>query len=242
MRKWIVSVFILLAFTACDGRGRPVVRVGVDPGFFPMEVQGRESAVLGFCNELLAAISDAEKVNFERVNVAWDTLLEGLGDGKYDGVLSSMQPYVFNLKKYVFSHLFLQSGPVLIVRDGSRIKGFKDLRGKEIAVTNMSAENLIVEMAAGVIPRDVASNAKALLDVKMGVLDGAFLERIPAEGFVNDLYAGVLEIVSEPVGESGLRFVMLRNDDDRWVAVFDRGLKHVMSSGQYQKILDKWKL
>ncbi|MDN3508313.1 MAG: transporter substrate-binding domain-containing protein, partial [Simkaniaceae bacterium] len=107
---------------------------------------------------------------------------------------------------------------------------------------NMVNEALLTEHAAGVIPRDVPTIAQALLDVKNGLLDGAFIERISAEGFVNDLYAGELHIVTDPIGDSGLRFVTLHDENEKWITVFNEGLKKLIHSGKYQKILDKWHL
>ena len=68
-----------------------------------------------------------------------DNLLWGLDEKKYDGILSSLQPLVFNLKSYAFSHVFLFSGPVIVAPKDSEIQGTYSLRGKKIGVVKGSS-------------------------------------------------------------------------------------------------------
>ena len=243
MRKAILLIFTaFICLSSCNKSPKQIVYVGVDPAFFPLELFGKEPNLLGFCNEILQEIGAYKKCHFERMNVSWEALLEGLHGNKYQAILSSMQPYVFNEKKYAFSHLFLLTGPVLVVPEGSKIKNFKMLEYKEVVSLDLWSEQLLVDIAPDVLPRRGDTISKSLLGLKLGRYDAAFIPSIPAEGFVADLYAQELKIVTQPAGEAGLRFVTLNGDNEELVRIFNEGLKHLMKSGKYEELLIKWKL
>ena len=81
-----------------------------------MDFQGKEPKVFALSNELLHEISRHEGINFERINRNWDNLTLGLEEKRYDAILSSIYPYVYELKKYHFSDLYLNTGPVLMTK------------------------------------------------------------------------------------------------------------------------------
>jgi ABC-type amino acid transport substrate-binding protein len=235
-------IFLLLGITACNTTPKKSIYIGVDPTFFPMELMGKEPAVLGFTNELLQEITRVEKCHFQRVNIAWDTLLENLHENKVQGIMSSMYPYVFNLKKYAFSNICLATGPVLVVPEKSDIKNLKMLHGAEVAVLSRENEQLLVEHAPGVIPRKEISISQALGHLIDGQYQAAFLEAIPAQGFVTDIYQNKLKIVTTPIDDTGMRLVTSRGENDRLIKIFNNGLNKLLKSGKYQELLLKWKL
>lgn len=241
--KAILAIFLVVGLSCCaKASNKKVVHVGVDPSFFPLELLGNEPAVLGFTNELLQEISKVEGYHFERTNLAWDEMLEALAEKKVQAIVTSMYPYVFNLKKYAFSDLFLQTGPVLVVPIKSSIRGFGSVRSNEVAVLSEENEQILLKMAPDAIPRMTMNLAKTLDDVQNEVFPAAFVDKIPARGYVTDLYEGKLKIVTEPKGRMGLRFVANKGENERYVKAFDAGLNKLMRSGKYREIVEKWKI
>ena len=109
---------LLVAFACFGCSTKKSVRIGIDPTWYPLELDGKEANVFAFVDELLQEISRTSRVNFQRVSFSWDDLLLNMEQGNCEAVVSSMTPLVYNLDKYNFSPLFLETGPVLIVQKG----------------------------------------------------------------------------------------------------------------------------
>ena len=239
MRR-IFSFFALLVIAGCGSFDKKSYSIGVDPSFFPMELQGKEANVFAFCNELLQELAKLKGVQFERVNTSWDNLLMGLREKKYQAMISPMPPLLFNKEKYDFSKLFLPSGPVLIVRQNADISSFDDLKGKEVAVEPHTEGQNIIEKDPDIITRFYDSIPIVLNEVVRGKIDGALVPYILAISYLQDLYRGRLKIVTRPLTNEGLRLITLKNENRDLLKLFSSGLKELKDDGKYDKLLEKW--
>lgn len=241
------SLFLFLCcalFYGCHTPSSPLheKKIGVDPSWFPLSIPGRENNVTGFSTELLKEIGKSENLHITKVTVNWDDLVDGLKKNKYDGILSSIPPYVFNKKIYDFSELYLLTGPVLIVAADSNINSLKKTNGKEIAVLPETKGALLLEKFPGAIIRNYDSIPKALNDVVKGTVDGAIIDILSAVAYCLDLYKEKIKIVTDPLTDEGLRLLTLHDEDDSLIRRFNRGLDKLKSSGAYEKLLVKWNL
>lgn len=241
--KFIVSLFFAFLFlVGCSGGSSKHFRIGVDPFWFPLELDGRENQVTAFSTELLTAIGKIEKTPLVKVSVGSDNLLLGLKTKKYEAMLSSMPPYLFNQKEFSFSDLYLQMGPVLVVGATSSIHGLKQLNGREVAIVAGSSHELLLEKTAGVLIRNFDSIPLALNAIVHGTVDAALIDILPATAYVQDLYQGKLKIVTAPLNDQGLRLITLHNQAPYLIKAFNAGLKKLKQSGEYDKLLKKWGL
>src|SRR3990167_2082609 len=136
---WLISLICLFG---CSSASTPH-RVGIDPSFFPLDVAGKDANVYAFTNELLQEIGRLKRLNIERINTNWDSILFGLQEEKYDAIISSMRPYVYNLGKYRFSAIFLPSGPILVVPINSSVSSLADLKNEMVAVMGEQAAEYV---------------------------------------------------------------------------------------------------
>ena len=221
----IVSIFILVS-SGCSSGGK-TYRVGVDPTWYPLDLMGKEANVFAFSNDILKEVSRLEGVYFKRVNMSWDNLLIGLKEGTYDGMLSSLHPYIYNLSSYDFSELMLHTGPVLVVRGEANIASMGQMVGKEIAVDSQTNEALLIQLYPDVIVRYYALIPQGLNDILAELIDGALINNIPATAFVQDLYEGRVKIASPPLNDAGLRMVTLQGENKELIDIFNRGLEKI---------------
>jgi len=249
MRKLIRRTLFLLpllclmvfALSGCSKNSKKVYRIGVDPTFFPMDFMGKQAQVFAFSNELLQEIGEIEGVTFERVNRNWDNLIEGLREEGYDGMLSSVRPFVFNKKKYSFSKLYLPNGPVLVVKKGSSITSLKDMNGKTLGVIPGSDAAGIIDTYPKIDQVPYQSISQVLNDIQNERVSGALASYIPAISYVEDIYSN-LTIKMPPINDVGLRMITLFERDSELIELFDRGLSKLMSSKKYEELTLKWSL
>lgn len=87
---------------------------------------------MGFDVDLGKEIAKKLGVGAEFIETDWDSIFEGLDQGKYDIVLNGVEINDKRKEKYDFSkpYLFVRSG-VIARKDDDSIKSFKDLKGKK---------------------------------------------------------------------------------------------------------------
>lgn len=240
MRKFIIVLYSLLL--SCGTGSNSIDLIGVDEAWYPLNFMGREAAVGAFSDELLKEIGKIQKIQISKVSRNWDNLLPGLQEGKYGAILSSIQPYLFYEKLYDFSDLFLETGPVLVVRADSSLKNLNMLAGKEVSVQGGTPGAMLLEKTPGALIRYYDSIPRALTDLYEEVIDAAIVDVLAAQAYCNDLYQGKLKIATLPLTSEGLRLVVLHGKHPELLEDFNEGLKKLKSKGMYQKIAQKWGL
>jgi polar amino acid transport system substrate-binding protein len=236
-------ILILFSFFSCgkssSENGR---RIGVDPSWYPLQLGPRDNSVTAFSTELLTEIGKIEKIQFVKVNVNWDDLMEGLQKGNYEAILSSMSPYVFNEKIFNYSDVYLYLGPVLVVPVNSDLTSLNKLEGKEVAIVSGSNNEILLQKVPGAIVRYYNSIPEALNNVVDGTTNAAIIDVLSANAFCQDLYQGQLKIATPPLNEEGLRMITLHGSAADLIKGFNKGLKRIKKNGDYEKILTKWGL
>lgn len=240
MRKKALALICLL-LTCCSG-SKDHVRIGVDPNFFPLELQGKESAVFAYINELLTAIGEKENLDIERINVSWDNVLFSIENKDCEAVLSSMQPYIFNRAKFDFSQKCLETGPVLIVPYNSKIRSIKDLKGSSVGVINELGAKYVIEAEPSIFVQTYSTFPEGLDNVGTGLYGGALVPYIPVVSYINNIYAGELRIASKPLLDEGLRFLMIKDAHPSLLKKIDRALFELEKSGKLHELAKKWQL
>lgn len=238
----ILSLFLLQICGSC-GRQREIVRVGIDPVWYPIDFGPQATYVNGFTEELLLAISRDTGIEFERITANWDSLYDGMRVDRYDVVLSSLPLHDFNVAEYDFSSNFLDLGPVLVISANSATMDLDKMSGKSVGTVTGDSAVSILQKYPDVIARPIYPSVPELLNaVAEGRIEGALLDRIPAVNYLADLYAGRLKIATPPLNNAGLHLVARKEKQTRFVARFNRSIEQLKKKKKLQKLLAKWEL
>ena len=166
----------------------------------------------------------------------------GLQENDYQAICTPMQPYIFYEKLYVFSSIYLETGPVLVTLLNSSWNSLSQLSSKEVGILQGSSNALILEKFPSIIQRTYSSIQAGLDDVKNNVIQAMILDILTAEAYTKDLYVGQLKISSPPLTQDGIRLVGLKGKSEELIRRFNRGLTRLKSNGTYAKIAQKWGL
>jgi len=78
--------------------------------------------------------------------------------------------------------------------------------------------------------------------MRAGLVDGALVDALVARAFVQNVYAGLFKIVTEPLNDDGLYLVTMKDQEPLLIDLFNEGVKRMEKRGTYQKLLKKWSL
>ncbi|HSX37380.1 MAG TPA: transporter substrate-binding domain-containing protein [Chlamydiales bacterium] len=246
-RFFTVSLFtgILLFFGAgCNSKGlfSGPLKIGVDPYWYPINFGMQNSYVNGFVEEFLLDVAQQNKLEFERITANWDNLLEGLKQGRYQAILSSLPPHEFNLNLYDFSHNFLDLGPVLIVPEGSAKNSLDKMSSEHIGVIVGDPAVLLLQKYEGLMVRNYPTAPDLLEALSQGEIEGVLLDRVLAGSYVTDLFSKKLKIAGPPLSDAGLHLIVLKGKQSVLLAQFNKSINILKKKKRMSVLIKKWRL
>ncbi len=240
LKMALIGLSLLLV--GCSSAPSKVIKVGVDPTFYPVEAGNNDMYVFAFFNELLEEVAKLKKIRIERINRSWDNLMDGLHRNEYDIVFSSMEPRIYNEELYLFSPILLSTGPVVIVPADSSIEDVEELTNKIIGIEEFSPAVQQIARDPSVVLSYYMSPSQALNDLVNGNYQAIVMDSIIANSFVRDLFQAKLRILSHPILSHGIRALSLNKPMNREFQLLEKAIEELKAKGTYGALLKKWNL
>lgn len=207
----------------------------------PFEL-GAGTGVEGFDYDLVMAIAGKMGVKTKWIKKDFDQCFEYLQNREVDMVVNAVTITPGRTRNFLFSEPYFQTGQVIAVRkEREDILTKDDLKGKKIGVQrNTTAEQLLKDLGEGQL--EIAtfdSIEEALRELNRKLLDAAVGDAPTIRYDLNTL--ANLKVVGDVMTkeEYGLVFrltdVELKNEMDRIIG-------EMRTSGELQKLLQKWNL
>ncbi|MDC0888408.1 ABC transporter substrate-binding protein [Candidatus Thioglobus sp.] len=125
----------------------PNIRLGIDPGFYPMEYRGNNGEYLGIAADIVKLLSQYMKVSMEPVaELSWDEVISQVKNKSLDvlpavAITKSRDEYLLFSKPYIQNNMVIvtnRSNPTIRTKSSSRgrmIYSLEALHGKNVSVT-----------------------------------------------------------------------------------------------------------
>lgn len=239
--KRIIFFVAILFLISCEQKSKPY-SIAIDKNWFSLALNGQQSSLNGFINDLLLEITSEKKIYFEIVDSNFDELSSGLMKKKYDAILSSMEPYNFNRAKYDFSDDIIKTGFVLVVSMEDTFKALKDMENKHVGYISETGSVIFLQKYPQIFQQAYISVPLMLDDIVNGNLQGAILSVIPANKYVMDLYKNYLKIVYPPINDKAIKLVTLKNQNDELLQIFNSSLSKMKKNMKLNQLKKKWSL
>lgn len=135
MRTSLISLLAALMLGAGAGHAADKVKIATDATFPPFESIDASGKLVGYDVELMQAICEAAKLDCDIFNAAWDGMIPGLIDGKYDALISQLT--VTDKRRQVIAFSDIYDRPIFrfVAKKGTSVDISADgLAGKTIVV------------------------------------------------------------------------------------------------------------
>lgn len=146
------------------------------PYEFHTEIDG-EDTIVGFDIAIAQYFADSLGVDLKVVDMPFDSLLIGLGEGEFDLVLAGMTPDEKRKKAADFTDIFFVNKQIVMIRkeDADTLKTTEDLMGHKVGAQTGSDPLKLAQSIVG--PEDTVGLVKSqdlVMELKAGKIDAVF--------------------------------------------------------------------
>jgi polar amino acid transport system substrate-binding protein len=218
--------------------------IATDTVFKPFEYTNEKNEFVGIDVDLLAAIAKDQGFQYKLQSLGWDAGVAAVQAGQADGLIAGA-----TIKKdridsgWIFSEGYYNATQTFVVAEGSPIKNYEALKGKNVAVKNGTAgadyaKSLkdkygftvtVFEDSPTMYQDVILGNSAACVEdtpiMKASIKEGKLKLTIPAG----------MESEGAPYG-----FAIMSKDNQKLLDMFNAGLKNVKASGKYDEIINKY--
>lgn len=248
MKKLGIILAFLLIFVACSSKKetseKKVYKIGTDVTFAPFEFE-KDGKYVGIDVEIVEAIAKAEGFEYELLPMNFNGIIPGLTSNQLDGAIAGMT--ITDERKEVldFSEGYYESGISAVVNvKNSDINSPADFKGKKFAVKKGTTGALYAEehqKEFGSEIRYFDDSPSMFQEVVNGNADITF-EDYPVIAYKLSLEAEpTLKIVGEKLSSATFGFAVKKGQNQELLEMFNSGLKKIKESGEYDKILNKYR-
>ncbi|MGH6644004.1 MAG: transporter substrate-binding domain-containing protein [Bradyrhizobium sp.] len=249
MRFAVKSLAVALFSLAATVAQAEQIKIATDATFPPFESIDSSGKLVGYDVELMQAICDAAKLDCNIANAAWDGMIPGLIEGKYDALISQLT--VTEKRRQVIAFSDIYDHPIFrfVAKKGASFDFTPDgLAGKTIAVQTGTPMDAYVtsHYPKAVIKRyDTGSAPYLELTAGRADLHISYQAQI-IHGFLKSESGGAFELVGpELTGKDAKEFgegvaIAINKKNTDLVAQINKGLATVRDSGQLKALNAKY--
>lgn len=240
----LLSVVLILGLSACGKSGNSgdkVLRVGAETTFPPFEYQEQGSSeYTGFDMDLIRAIAKELGLSVEIKSMQFDGLIPALQAGNIDAIISAVTITDERKAKVDFSDPYYNSGLAIVVpRDNTAVKSFKDLEGKKLAVQIGTTSASEAKKIKNAVVREFNSTSDAYLELKAGGADAVINDLPVSQDFLNKGGNAYAKLVGE-ILNSEQYGIAVKKDNADLLKKINTGLAALRKNGEYDKLYVKW--
>lgn len=213
--------------------------IGLEGTYSPFSYR-KNGKLTGFEVDLGKAVAKEMGLKAKFVPSKWDSLVAGLGSGKYDVVMNDITQTPERVKKYNFSTPYIQSRYVLIVPKDSNIKNLKQIKGKKIvAGTGTNNADVVKKYQGNIVPSGEFSNSLAM--VKQGRAEGTVNSREAWYAYSKKNSTKGLKMIDVSNEVKPAKISALFNKKDTAVeSSYNQALKKLQKDGTVKKLSQKY--
>lgn len=222
---------------------RGELRVGLEPGYAPFEMEGKDGELMGFDLDIARKMAKAMGVKLKIVRLDWNGILPGLLTNQFDIIISGMTITSERNLWINFSDAYLAVGQTALVRSGykARVKSYKDLNMKKYLVATKqgtTAQDAIKQKLPNARVQLFDTEAAAVEALRKGEVD-AFVYDLPFNALVYQRKPQGLVFLDKPFTYERLGWGVRKGDPDflNWLNHF---LDQIKADGTLDASQKKW--
>ncbi len=244
MKRFLPIFLLLLLCTGCfwNKDQHPVYTIFRANTIQGINLQGKETSIQGFTDDILYEIARMKKIRLQINTVEHGKTGEMIEMQGADGVVGVVDASLQNRRQYLISDPLFTFGPVVVLRQGDSYKDIDSLKNKVVGFNRAYAGLIENRDDLSFILKPYDQMTYAMEDLVHGKIDAVILDSIRAYQLVGNFYANTLKVASSPLIATSLCLIVKVGNYSELIPLFNDGLAKLKKQGTYQKMLDYWGL
>ena len=253
MRKVLALVIALAAIAAGYGfyqwyaGGPSQLRIATEGAYPPFNSIDKDGKLIGFDIDIANALCDRMHVVCTIEAQAWDGIIPGLLDRKYDAIVASMAITQKRREQVNFTDKYYSTSARFVAKKGANFEiSAAGLAGKRVGVQRATVYEtyLRAEFPQAVpVLYDTQENANA--DIAEGKLDLLLADWVQlSQDFLKSDKGKDFEFAGPPLIDPAIlgegAGIAVRKDDTQLLAALNTALKEIRQDGTYKRLNDKY--
>lgn len=240
----VATMFCLFAGCGSKGDNEKVWKVSTDTVFRPFVFKDASGKLVGIDVEILAAVAEDQGFKYELNSVGWDASIAACQAGQADAMIAGASITEKRISEgWIFSDGYYHCTQTMTVAADSTIKGFEDLKGKQVAVKTGTMGADYAKSLKDQYGFTIASfkDSPTMYQAVIGGQAVACFEDTPI--MKDSIKSGnlalkVLENTANEGNDYGLAIFNSANQE--FLDLFNAGLKNIKANGKYDEIINKY--
>ena len=243
----LLAALLALTLVACGGKteapeGKKYV-IASDNAFAPFEYLDTDTnEYVGIDMDILAAIAEDQKFEYDIQNVGFDAALNQVQSGQADAVIAGMTITDERKLTFDFSDGYFDAGQILVVPADSAIQSLEDLRGTNVAVKISTqgadyARSIAAEYGFEVTTYE---DSPTMYQAVIQGTNSACFEDDPVARYSIQSQALALKVVGDVINAKPYGFAAKLGENSELIEMFNTGLANIKANGVYDQILAKY--
>ncbi|MGC8865458.1 MAG: transporter substrate-binding domain-containing protein [Bacteroidales bacterium] len=243
MWKYLVIAWLVLTYCITAAKaGERVYRIGFDVNYPPHEFLDEKGEPTGFDIDIAKAVMETLGEKYTLVGGTWNEITQKLNNGQID-MIAGMYLNPGRDSLYDFSTAYLIVFHSIFFSQTSRIKNMSELETEKNPVAIIQKNQYLINFLKGKntsIIFNFGLNAQHCLQLlSSGAGDIAIVPETVGKYFIKEynyrnIESSTINIIPREYGFA------VKSGDTALVKKLNRGLSHILSSGEYKKINNNW--
>lgn len=228
-----------------------VLIIGYRESSLPFSYLNQAQRPIGYSIDICKAIVETAGAEIGRdLTIQWvpvtsENRFDAMTSGKIDLECGSTTRNADRMRTVAFSPVIFIAGTKLMVPHGSRIKTFRDLKGKTVVATAGTTNADAIEKLSTRFSLDIKlirarDHADAFEILRRGGADAYAGDDVLLYGFLARYAAAKSFDITRDFLSYDPYGVMLRKDDPQFAAVVDQAVRGLMTSGEIERLYKQW--
>lgn len=240
MKKFAVilmtAALAMTALVGCGAKEDDTLVMATNAEFPPYEYHEGDK-IVGIDVEIAQAICDELGKELVIEDMAFDAIIGAVDSGKADFGAAGMTVDPDRAKNINFTDTYAHASQVVIVKEGSDIKGVDDLEGKKIGVQLGTTGDMYAGDIEGAEIERFNKGFEAVQSLTTGKIDAVIIDQEPAKVFVSE-NEGIV-VLDEHFTEEDYAIVVAKDNEDLLEDI-NKVIAELKESGKLDEIVNKY--
>lgn len=247
----LLAALMVFAFAATTMAGtleeiqkRGKLRVGMEPGYMPFELQNKKGEIIGFDADMAAAMAKAMGVKLELVSTAWDGIIPALLTDKFDMIMSGMTLTQERNMSINFAPPYVVIGQTVLLKKelAETVKSYKDLNDPKYTIASKlgtTGEQATKRMIPDAKYISYETEQEGVIELVNGKIDAFIYDQPYNIVAVGQKGQGKIVHLDTPFTFEPIAWGIRKGDADflNWLENF---MFQVKNDGTYERLYHKW--